>query len=62
MRRNIETITILDEALARAIINGVEGAHGPRGGSYECTIEEVTDNNNMVIATKIHFTEVGFTI
>lgn len=62
MRRNIETITILDEALARAIVKGVEGVYAPRGGSYECTIEEVTDNNNMVVATKIRFDEVGFTI
>ena len=62
MRRIVETITVEDECLARAIIKGIEGITGARGGFYECTVDEVLDQNRILIATKIHITEVGINI
>lgn len=59
MRRIVETITVENEELARAIIKGIEGIDSVRGGFYECTIDEVLDKNHMIVATRIHVVEVG---
>ena len=59
MRRIIETIAVEDHNLARAIIKGIEGTEGDRGGFYECTITEVLNKDNFVVGTKIQVVEVG---
>ena len=59
MRRIVETITVENEELTRAIVKGIEGINSDRGGFYECTIDEVVDKNHMLIATKIQVVEVG---
>lgn len=59
MRRIIETFTVEDRNLARAIIKGIDGIESDRGGFYECTIDEVMDKNNFIAATKIRVEEVG---
>ena len=59
MRRIIETFTIENQELARAIIRGIEGIESARGGFYECTIDEIIDKNYCVVGTKIHVVEVG---
>lgn len=59
MRRIVETITVENQELARAIIKGIEGIDSARGGFYECTIDEIIDKNYCVVATKIQVVEVG---
>ncbi len=59
MRRIVESFTIENQELARAIIKGIEGNDSARGGFYECTIDEVVDKNNFIVATKICVVEVG---
>lgn len=58
MKRIVETFTIEDEGLARAIIKHIDGTESDRGGFYECTIDEVLDKNRCLMATKIQVVEV----
>ena len=59
MRRIVETITVRDQDLVRAIIKGIEGTDSAGGGFYECTIDEMIDTNYVVVSTKINVVEVG---
>lgn len=59
MKRIIETIKVQDEHLARAIIKGIDGTTGPRGGFYECTVNETLDRSGFLISMEIAVTEVS---